>query len=170
MIQQNEEMIVGALEYLKSIPQMKRILENLPDKIAYKFSQSTPGIASFNSEENAITLKPTLIDLYNPQERLSFYVTLAHELCHANQKKEGLYYNDLSEASFGDTFRVGKMMETEKRDTYVFEDMLFALNTAKTDGFPTVGVYDRHEAHQDDLKELADYYIFDFTDPILKTI
>ena len=61
-------------------------------------------------------------------------------------------------------------LETEKRDTYVFEDMLFALNTGKTDGFPTVGVYDRHEAHQDDLKELADYYIFDFTDPILKTI
>ena len=59
---------------------------------------------------------------------------------------------------------------TEKSDTYVFEDMLFALNTAKTDGFPTVGVYDRHEAHQDELKELADYYIFDFTDPILKTI
>lgn len=59
---------------------------------------------------------------------------------------------------------------TEKRDTYVFEDMLFALNTAKTDGFPTVGVYDRHEAHQDDLKELADYYVLDFTDPILKTI
>ena len=59
---------------------------------------------------------------------------------------------------------------TEKRDTYVFEDLPFALNTAKTDGFPTVGVYDRHEAHQDELKELADYYIFVFTDPILKTI
>ena len=61
-------------------------------------------------------------------------------------------------------------LETEKRDTYVFEDMLFALNTAKTDGFPTVGVYDRHEEHQDELKELSDYYIRDFTDPILKII
>ena len=59
---------------------------------------------------------------------------------------------------------------TEKSDTYVFEDMPFALNTAKTDGFPTVGVYDRHEVHQDELKGLADYYIFDFTDPILKII
>ena len=59
---------------------------------------------------------------------------------------------------------------TEKSDTYVFEDLSFALNTAKTDGFPTVGVYDRHEVHQDELKGLADYYIFDFTDPILKTI
>ena len=61
-------------------------------------------------------------------------------------------------------------LETEKRDTYVFEDMLFALNTAKTDGFPTVGVYDRHEEYQDELKELSDYYVLDFTDPILKTI
>ena len=59
---------------------------------------------------------------------------------------------------------------TAKDETYVFEDLPFALNTAKTDGFPTVGVYDRHEAHQDELKELADYYIFDFTDPILKNI
>ena len=59
---------------------------------------------------------------------------------------------------------------TSKDETYVFEDMLFALNTAKTDGFPTVGIYDRHEAHQDELKGLADYYVLDFTDPILKTI
>ena len=59
---------------------------------------------------------------------------------------------------------------TEKSDTYVFEDLPFALNTANTDGFPTVGVYDRHEAHQDELKWIADYYVLDFTDPILKTI
>ena len=59
---------------------------------------------------------------------------------------------------------------TYKNDTYVFEDLPFALNTAKTDGFPTVGIYDRHEAHQDELKGLADYYVLDFTDPILKTI
>ena len=59
---------------------------------------------------------------------------------------------------------------TAKEETCVFEDMLFALNTAKTDGFPTVGVYDRHEVHQDELKKLSDYYIRDFSDPILKTI
>ena len=59
---------------------------------------------------------------------------------------------------------------TAKDETYVFEDMLFALNTAKTDGFLTVGVYDRHEVHQDELNGLADYYISDFTDPVLKTI
>ena len=59
---------------------------------------------------------------------------------------------------------------TPKVETCVFEDSLFALKTAKADGFYTVGVYDRHENGQDELKDLADYYIRDFTDPILKTI
>ena len=59
---------------------------------------------------------------------------------------------------------------TTKNETYVFEDSLFALKTAKADGFTTVGVYDRHENRQDNLKNLADYYIVDFVDPVLKTI
>ena len=59
---------------------------------------------------------------------------------------------------------------TAKNETYVFEDSLFALKTAKADGFTTVGVYDRHENRQDNLKNLADYYIVDFADPVLKTI
>ncbi len=59
---------------------------------------------------------------------------------------------------------------TSKGDTFVFEDSLFALKTAKTDGFTTVGVYDRHENRQDELKSLANYYIRDFADPVLKNI
>ena len=59
---------------------------------------------------------------------------------------------------------------TSKEATCVFEDSLFALKTAKADGFSTVGVYDRHENRQEELKNLADYYIRDFTDPMLKTI
>lgn len=61
-------------------------------------------------------------------------------------------------------------LDTAKNETYVFEDSLFALKTAKADGFTTVGVYDRHENRQDSLKNLADYYIVDFADPVLKTI
>ena len=59
---------------------------------------------------------------------------------------------------------------TTKNEAYVFEDSLFALKTAKADGFTTIGVYDRHENRQDNLKNLADYYIVDFADPVLKTI
>ena len=61
-------------------------------------------------------------------------------------------------------------LDTAKNETYVFEDSLFALKTAKADGFTTVGVYDRHETSQDNLKSLADYYIRDYADPVLKTI
>ena len=61
-------------------------------------------------------------------------------------------------------------LDTARNETYVFEDSLFALKTAKADGFTTVGVYDRHENRQDNLKNLADYYIVDFADPVLKTI
>ena len=63
-----------------------------------------------------------------------------------------------------------ELLDTAKNETYVFEDSLFALKTAKADGFTTVGVYDRHENRQDNLKNLADYYIDDFADPVLKTI
>lgn len=59
---------------------------------------------------------------------------------------------------------------TTKEETCVFEDSLFALKTAKEDGFTAVGVYDKHENRQDELRHLADYYIRDYTDPILKTI
>lgn len=61
-------------------------------------------------------------------------------------------------------------LDTAKNETYVFEDSLFALKTAKADGFTTVGVYDRHENRQDNLKNHADYYIVDFADPVLITI
>ena len=61
-------------------------------------------------------------------------------------------------------------LDTAKNETYVFEDSLFALKTAKADGFTAVGVYDRHETSQDNLKSLAEYYIRDYADPVLKTI
>ena len=66
--------------------------------------------------------------------------------------------------------KVLEHLGTAKEETYVFEDSLFALKTAKADGFPTVGVYDRHEERQDELQNLADYYIRDFADSVLKTI
>ena len=59
---------------------------------------------------------------------------------------------------------------TAKEDTFVFEDLLFALETAKTDGFPTVGVYDMHESRQEEMKRLADCYVRSFEEPVLKNL
>lgn len=57
-----------------------------------------------------------------------------------------------------------KHLGTEKAETIVFEDSLYALKTAKTDGFVTAAVFDIHEEKQNELKALADYYITDFSD------
>ena len=51
---------------------------------------------------------------------------------------------------------------TEKHETVVFEDVLHALKTAKDDGFKIAAVYDLHEPNQEEIRELADYYITDF--------
>lgn len=127
-----------------------------------------PGIAEYLAwlKENGVRMcVATVTDRYLVEETLERL-----GVCH--------YFSEIftcAEVGFGKDKPViyQKALEhlgTAKDETYVFEDMLFALNTAKTDGFPTVGVYDRHEAHQDELKELSDYYVLDFTDPILKTI
>lgn len=62
------------------------------------------------------------------------------------------------------------ILGTKNEETLVFEDALFALKTAKADGFPAVGVYDRFEKRQAELARLADVYVRDFRDPKLKMI
>lgn len=52
-----------------------------------------------------------------------------------------------------------KHLGTAKGETVVFEDALYALQTAKSDGFITVGVFDIHEENQAELKATADGYI-----------
>ncbi len=52
---------------------------------------------------------------------------------------------------------------TPKKSTVVFEDALYAVNTAKKAGFFVVGVYDKSEAeHQDEMIAQADVYIRSF--------
>jgi hydroxymethylpyrimidine kinase/phosphomethylpyrimidine kinase len=51
---------------------------------------------------------------------------------------------------------------TQKDETIVFEDALYALMTAKNDGFTVVAVYDKHEAKQIKMRAVADYYISDY--------
>lgn len=51
-------------------------------------------------------------------------------------------------------------MQTDISYTWVFEDALYALQTAKKAGFRTVGVYDPSSAdQQDQIKEISDIYL-----------
>lgn len=57
-----------------------------------------------------------------------------------------------------------KHLNTKKVETVVFEDALYALKTAKSDGFVAVGVFDAHEEKQEELKRIADCYIENYSD------
>lgn len=60
-----------------------------------------------------------------------------------------------------DSYRLcAEFLGTDKSETLVFEDSLYALKTAAEDGFATVGVCDlQGEANQQGLRECADYYL-----------
>lgn len=48
---------------------------------------------------------------------------------------------------------------TPKETTWVFEDALYAAKTAKANGYNVVGIYDKSEPNQDELKAIVDVYI-----------
>ncbi|MCR5213800.1 MAG: HAD family phosphatase [Eubacterium sp.] len=54
---------------------------------------------------------------------------------------------------------------TKPQECLVFEDSLYALETAMKAGYKTVGVYDKEgEMNQEGLKELADIYLLSISD------
>ena len=50
---------------------------------------------------------------------------------------------------------------TSAGETWMFEDSVVALRTAKEIGMPTVGIYDRYNYGHDELEKLADIYVGD---------
>ena len=59
--------------------------------------------------------------------------------------------------------RAMRRLQSNKKDTVVFEDAFHAIRTAKAAGFRVAAVYDAsEEANQPAIRELADYYIRSF--------
>ncbi len=55
------------------------------------------------------------------------------------------------------------MLQSQIKNTYVFEDALYAVRTAKEGGFKVVGIADKaFEQNEDEIKEIADYFIYDY--------
>ena len=53
---------------------------------------------------------------------------------------------------------------TEKQTTWIFEDALYAAKTAKKAGYNVVGIYDKSEPCQEELKNLVDIYIHNYSE------
>lgn len=54
------------------------------------------------------------------------------------------------------------LLGTKKENTYVFEDALYAVRSAKDAGYPVIGIYDPSEDCPEEVKNSADYYIHSF--------
>lgn len=62
-------------------------------------------------------------------------------------------------------YKAAEALQTDVRDTWVFEDALYAARTAKSAGFRVAGVYDAFgERDWEELQELSDYAMRGFTD------
>ena len=57
-----------------------------------------------------------------------------------------------------------KYLGTKKSESVVFEDALYAIKTAKSDGFITTAIYDKYEKCQEEIRALSDYYITDYSE------
>lgn len=56
-----------------------------------------------------------------------------------------------------------RFLDTKLAETWVFEDALYAIRTAKRAGFPVAAVYDRHEKEQAEIRRLVDLYLTDLS-------
>lgn len=58
-----------------------------------------------------------------------------------------------------------RRLQSNKKDTVVFEDAPYAIRTAKAAGFRVAGVYDvTFESEQEEIQSLCDYYIRSYED------
>lgn len=53
---------------------------------------------------------------------------------------------------------------TDKNETIVFEDSLYAIQTAKKAGYKVAAIYDRFEPEQEEIKKLANYYFLEYNE------
>ena len=56
-----------------------------------------------------------------------------------------------------------RFLGTQKSETVVFDDALYAVQAAKEAGVPVAAVYDSHEKAQDKVYALADVYLEELT-------
>ena len=59
--------------------------------------------------------------------------------------------------------RAMEYLGTDRSNTVIFEDALHAIQTAKADGFLTVGISDPYIQEQEQLHVLCDCYLADFS-------
>jgi len=113
-----------------------------------------------------------LAELKNRRVKMCIATATDRHLAEAALSRTGLlsYFGEIftcSSVGYGkdrpDIFHAAhRFLQTPKNSTWVFEDALYAVRTAKSAGYHVVGVYDRSEPNIDEIRGLADLYIRSF--------
>ncbi len=119
--QEQRKQIESALAEVGQIPQMQEVLNNLPGNITFSVSDDMNYPARYSARHNVIELNLRYFENQSSGAQLDFLLSLSHELRHASQERMGLYYTEVQNPSFADTFRVAKLSEME---AHLFDSVL----------------------------------------------
>ncbi len=69
--------------------------------------------------------------------------------------------------NFPDIFEKSlSFLGTEKTDTVIFEDAIYAVKTAKQAGFFVTGIYDKVELEQEEMRRICDVFVYNLKDSL----
>lgn len=130
--------------YRQGFP-LKKGVENFLDYLDDKGIKYCIATASKNIQATSVFTKLGMLD------RFEFVITTSDV---ARSKRFPTIYKEAA-----------IMMGTTFEDTFVFEDALYAVNTAKDAGFKVVGIADDYfTKSRDEIISKADYFIEDYDD------
>ena len=172
--------------YAMSIEESSHYLKEtygLSDSVKHISEDILELIRSFYMDE--VTLKEGVIDYlrYLHERKIPMIIATSNDksLLHSAfvRLRIDRYFQDILTCSEEKTskrepmiyLRAAQKIGTPTVETAIFEDVLYGIQGAKKAGFITVAVADdSNRLEREQLSHTADYLIWDFTDPILRTI
>ena len=164
----------GGAEYLKKNYNLELSYDEIKKGILSMVEQAYYELADF---------KPGARELLDKMKENEIPMTIASstDSCYIHAALRRLGYDDyfekiLSCSAYNTTkgepkifYEAVKIMGTEIEDTWVYEDGLYSIKTAKAAGFRTVGVYDKVSLKdQEEIKKTADVYVNNLTEYVLE--
>ncbi|MDD4377171.1 MAG: HAD family phosphatase [Eubacteriales bacterium] len=142
----------------QTIDEIKTGINKTMEKFYFYEAQPKPGVVDF------------LDKLEHEKTKMTIATSTDRYVIEAALKRTGLdrYFDGIftcsevgKSKSHPDIFyQAAGLMESEPEDTWVFEDGLYAIKTAKIFGFKVVGVYDIISCKdQEEIEKISDIYV-----------
>lgn len=147
----------------KSVEEIQRGINSIVENMYFNYADFRPGAREYLEKLRAegipmaITTSTDGYCVRAALERLGcldyFQAVLSCADLKTSKKKPDIFFTAL------------ESLGAQPEDTWVFEDGLYAIETAKTAGFRILGIYDNQsEADQPAIKTNSDVYINEFTE------